>query len=69
MIRTFADRETERFYATGKSRRLPPDIHRRAAMRLTQLNAATRIQDLRFPHPIDLKRSNMIAAAVEHPHQ
>ena len=49
MIRSFADRETERFYATGKSRRLPPDVSRRAAMRLTQLNAATRVEDLRLP--------------------
>ena len=49
MIRSFADSDTERFYATGTSRRFPPDIHRRAAMRLIQLNAATRIEDLRLP--------------------
>lgn len=49
MIRSFADRETERFYTTGKSRRFPPDIHRRAAMRLVQLNAATQPEDLRLP--------------------
>jgi toxin HigB-1 len=49
MIQSFADGETERFYATGKSRRLPTEIHRRAAMRLTQLNAATRVEDLRLP--------------------
>lgn len=49
MIRTFADDETESFFASGKSRRLPPDIHRRAAMRLQQLNAAARIEDLRLP--------------------
>jgi proteic killer suppression protein len=49
MIRSFADAETERFFATGKSRRLPPDILKRAAMRLKQLNAATRIEDLRLP--------------------
>ena len=50
MIRTFADRETERYDAIGRSRRIiPPDMHRRAAFRLTQLNAATRIQDLRLP--------------------
>ena len=49
MIRTFADRETGQFYATGRSGRFPPGIHRRAAVRLTQLNAATRIQDLRLP--------------------
>ena len=49
MIRSFADAETERFFATGKSRRLPRDILRRAAMRLRQLDAATRIEDLRLP--------------------
>ena len=49
MIRSFADRETERFYASGLSRRLPVEILRRAAMRLTQLDSATRIDDLRFP--------------------
>ena len=49
MIRSFASSETERFFATGKSRRFPPEIQARAAMRLTQLNAATAIDDLRFP--------------------
>jgi proteic killer suppression protein len=49
MIRSFADAETERFFTTGKSRRLPPDILKRAAMRLQQLDAATRIDDMRIP--------------------
>ncbi len=49
MIRSFANSETERFFATGKSRRLPSEIIKRAAMRLTQLNAAMSIDDLRFP--------------------
>ncbi len=49
MIRSFADAETERFFATGKSRRLPTEIRARAAMRLIQLNAASRIDDLRVP--------------------
>jgi addiction module HigA family antidote len=49
MIRSFADSETERFYTRGKTRRLPPEIRMRAAMRLIQLNAASRIQDLRLP--------------------
>ena len=49
MIRSFASSETERFFTTGKSRRLPPDIRTRAAMRLIQLNAATALDDLRFP--------------------
>jgi proteic killer suppression protein len=49
MIRNFAETETECFFATGKSRRLPSDILRRAAMRLTQLDAAFSLEDLRLP--------------------
>jgi toxin HigB-1 len=49
VIRSFADPETERLFATGKSRRLPTDIVKRATMRLQQLEAATRIDDLRQP--------------------
>ena len=49
MIQSFADSETERFFTTGKSRRLPTDILYRASMRLTQLNAATQVEDLRLP--------------------
>jgi toxin HigB-1 len=49
MIRSFADAETERLFVTGRSRRLPREIMRRAAMRLRQLDAATRIDDLRLP--------------------
>ena len=49
VIESFASAETERLFATGKSRRLPPDILRRAVMRLTQLDAATVIDDLRLP--------------------
>jgi proteic killer suppression protein len=49
VIRSFASAETERFFTTGKSRRLPPEIRTRAAMRLTQLDAATTVNDLRLP--------------------
>ena len=49
MIQTFACTETERFFATGKSRRLPPEILKRAAMRLMQLDSAIRIEDLPLP--------------------
>ncbi len=49
MIESFSTTETERLFATGKSRRLPPDILKRAVMRLTQLNAATVVDDLRQP--------------------
>lgn len=49
MIRTFADTETERVFATGKSKRLPPDVLKRAIKRLTQLDAAVVVNDLRLP--------------------
>ncbi|MDX2144520.1 MAG: type II toxin-antitoxin system RelE/ParE family toxin [Rhodospirillaceae bacterium] len=49
MIRSFRNRETQAFFETGASRRLPLDIHKRAAMRLQQLDSATRIDDLRQP--------------------
>lgn len=49
MIQSFADVETERFFVTGKSRRFPSEIRTRAVMRLTQLNAASRVEDLRLP--------------------
>jgi proteic killer suppression protein len=49
VIRSFADIATERLFASGTSRRLPPDILKRAMMRLVQLDAATRLDDLRLP--------------------
>jgi len=49
VIQTFADSETERFYTAGKSRRIPPEIRKRATMRPLQLNATTEIEDLRLP--------------------
>jgi proteic killer suppression protein len=49
MIRSFADADTEQFFVSGKTRRWPPDILRRAAMRLRQIDAATRVEDLRLP--------------------
>ena len=49
MIESFASSETESLFATGKSRRLPPEILKRAVMRLTQLHAATHVEDLRIP--------------------
>ncbi|WP_349256676.1 type II toxin-antitoxin system RelE/ParE family toxin [Geomonas sp.] len=49
MIASFANKETERLFATGKSKKLPPDIMPRAIMRLTQLDNAREVTDLRMP--------------------
>ena len=56
LIESFASYETEVLFATGHSRRLPPEILRRALMRLTQLDAATEIEDLRQPPSNRLER-------------
>lgn len=49
MIRSFADREAERLFATGKTRKLPQSIIRRALTRLAYLNMAASPEDLREP--------------------
>jgi toxin HigB-1 len=49
MIKTFSDRHTLELYATGRSKRWPADIVKRAARKLEYLDLATRLEDLRFP--------------------
>jgi toxin HigB-1 len=49
VIRTFADRDTQAFYETGKSKRFPPDIWKRAVRRLEYVDLATRVEDLQVP--------------------
>lgn len=49
MIADFADRETERIWGGNRSRRLPPDIQKRALDKLKLLNRAKAFDDLRNP--------------------
>ena len=49
MIKTFADRHTQRLYATGKSKRFPSDICRRAARKLEYVDLAASLDDLKVP--------------------
>jgi len=49
MISTFADRETELLYRTGKSRKLPPDIIRGALRKLDRLHTVEKVDDLKNP--------------------
>ena len=48
MIRSFADRETERLFRRERSR-VPADLRRRALRKLLLLHAATDINQLRVP--------------------
>lgn len=49
MIASFTDPDTERLFHGTHSRRLPPDIQRRAHRKLLVLHAATDLRDLRSP--------------------
>lgn len=49
MIISFADKETERFYITGKSKRFPATLFKVAVRKLDYLNRAKTLQDLHAP--------------------
>lgn len=49
MIRSFRDRETERFWRGFAARRFPPEIRRAAQRKLELIDAAGRLDDLRSP--------------------
>jgi len=56
VIRTFRDRETERVFERERSRRLPPDVQRRAHRKMLLLDAAESLDDLRVPPGNRLER-------------
>jgi proteic killer suppression protein len=49
MIASFRDKETERLWLSGRSRRLPADLQRRAFKKLAILNAAVTLDNLKVP--------------------
>jgi toxin HigB-1 len=49
MIRSFATSDTERLWNGERSRRFPLDIQKRALLKLLMIDAATGLDDLRFP--------------------
>jgi len=49
MIKTFANKETQRLFVTGKSKRIPSDLLRRAIRRLEFIHFANDINDLLVP--------------------
>lgn len=69
MIKTFADRQTRELYLTGKSKRLPPAIARRAARKLEYVDLASRLDDLKVPpgnrlHELDRDRKGQHSISV-----
>ncbi len=51
MIKSFADKETEKLFNREFSRKLPSDIQRIARRKLEVLDAAESLNDLRVPPP------------------
>jgi len=49
MIKTFADKETLQVFIKGKSKRLQPDLIKRAVRRLEYVHYASNLTDLKVP--------------------
>lgn len=49
MIKSFADKHTAALYTEGKSKRLPPDVIKRALRRLEYIDLAASLDDLKVP--------------------
>lgn len=49
MIHSFANKEAELIWSGRRSRKLPPDVQNRALVKLTLLNRARTLDDLRNP--------------------
>ena len=69
MIKTFADRRTRDLFTTGATKRLPPEVARRAVPKLEYVDLATSLDDLRVPpgnrlHALKDNRQGQHAIAV-----
>lgn len=49
MLKSFADRDTEKLWLTGRSRSLPSDIWQRALIKLQLIDAAVELAFLKLP--------------------
>ena len=49
MIKTFADRDTERLFQRQRVKRFGPDVQRAGLRKLRMLDAAEALEDLRIP--------------------
>ena len=70
MIKTFVDHETHQLFVTGKSKRLPPDLVRRALRRLEYIDLANDLSDLKVPpsnrlHALKGNREGQFSIAID----
>ena len=69
MIKTFADRHTQDLYVTGKSKRFPKEIARRAGRKMEYIDLATCLDDLKVPpgnrlHELERDRKGQHSIAI-----
>lgn len=69
MIKTFADRRTRDLYMTGRAKRLPADVAKRAARKLEYVDLATCLDDLKVPpgnrlHALEGDRKGQCAISI-----
>ncbi len=69
MIKTFPDRHARELYATGKSKKYPPQIVARAIRKLEYVDLATCLDDLKVPpsnrlHRLERDRKGQYSIAV-----
>ena len=49
MIKSFADKRTKDLYETGRAKRFPADVAKRATRKLEYVDLAVTLEDLRVP--------------------
>jgi proteic killer suppression protein len=49
MIKSFADKRTQRLYVTGNAKGVPAELAKRAARKLEYVDLASRLDDLKVP--------------------
>jgi proteic killer suppression protein len=69
VIKTFADKETQQLFVKGKSKRLPPNLLRRAMRRLEYIHLAVTLNDLKIPssnrlHPLKGDREGQYSISI-----
>jgi proteic killer suppression protein len=69
MIKSFVGKPTQELYETGKSKRFPPDIRKRAIRKLEYIDLATGLEDLKVPpsnrlHDLERERKGQYSISV-----
>jgi toxin HigB-1 len=69
VVKTFADRHTLELYVTGKSKRFPADLAKRAKRKLEYIDLAAYLDDLKVPpgnrlHALERERAGQHAIAI-----